>query len=70
MKQYRVTFFKKGYEMDKAIGKLVPTGKLELLGAVTVDDMGCSNTFPVTAKAFRQANDNCLNSDHVEIIKL
>lgn len=51
MREYRVSFFKKGEEKD------------EHLGSVIVDEVGISQNLTLVAKAFRQASPVCLLAD-------
>ena len=68
---YRITFFKIGYEKElDAKGKLVRSGKDEMLGSVVVDDTCVSNETTLQAYAFRIAPEQCLLADKVSVRKV
>lgn len=51
MREYRVSFYKKGDEKD------------EFLGFIILDDNGTSRNFTLLAKAFRLCQEVCLLAD-------
>ena len=70
MSDYRVSFFKIGYEKNSdEKGKPIKSGKDDYLGSVVVDDEGMTSG-TITGKAFRQAPEKCLLADRVKIEKL
>lgn len=55
MKNFRVSFYKNKYEVNKQTGKEELVGN-EYLGTITIDDSSTSKDFTLQAKAFRHAS--------------
>lgn len=55
MKDFKISFFKKGAEEDK------------FLGSVVIDDGGTGTHLTLQAKGFRQAGEAMLNADRVVV---